>query len=131
MQPNHRDAKQILQDGCEELWQVKPLVPAPPRTLLQPTNQARAEGFGRRSERSTFSAPSRLNLIFPAQVRQTNGVSDAREAHEACSQLVPQPLLVPVRLHAFAALVLGNFCFPSFFKRAHSDLSNCDSDSII
>jgi hypothetical protein len=34
--------------------------------------------------------------------------------------LVPQPLLVPMRPHAFAALVLGNFCFPSFFKRAHS-----------
>jgi hypothetical protein len=36
-------------------------------------------------------------------------------------QLIPQSLLMPVRLHAFAALVLGNFCFPSFFKRAHSD----------
>src|SRR5262249_62104353 len=32
-----------------------------------------------------------------------------------------------VLLHVFAALVLGNFCFPSFFKRAHSDFSNCDS----
>jgi hypothetical protein len=27
-----------------------------------------------------------------------------------------------MRLHAFAALVLGNFCLPSFLKRAHSDL---------
>ena len=34
--------------------------------------------------------------------------------------LVTQTLLVPMRLHAFAALVLGNFSFPSFFKRAHS-----------
>src|SRR5205823_13789507 len=42
-------------------------------------------------------------------------------------QLVPQPLLMRVRLHAFAALVLGNFCFPSFFKRGHSDFRNCDS----
>jgi hypothetical protein len=36
--------------------------------------------------------------------------------------LIPQPLLVAMRPHPFAALVLGNFCFPSFFKRAHSDL---------
>src|SRR4029077_16665609 len=35
--------------------------------------------------------------------------------------LIPQPLLVAMRPHAFAALVLGNFCFPSFFKRAHLD----------
>ena len=42
-------------------------------------------------------------------------------------ELVAQALLMPVRLHAFAALVFGNFCFPSFFKRAHSDFSNCDS----
>src|SRR5438093_13703711 len=34
--------------------------------------------------------------------------------------LVPEPLLVPMRPHAFAALVLGNFCFSSFLKRAHS-----------
>jgi hypothetical protein len=27
-----------------------------------------------------------------------------------------------MRLHALAALVLGNFCLPSFLKRAHSDL---------
>ena len=38
--------------------------------------------------------------------------------------LVPQPLLVPMRPHAFAALVLGNFCFSSFFKRAHSDFQS-------
>jgi hypothetical protein len=28
---------------------------------------------------------------------------------------------VPMRFHSFAALVLGNFCFSSFFERAHSD----------
>jgi hypothetical protein len=28
---------------------------------------------------------------------------------------------MPMRLHAFAALMLGNFRFPSFFERAHSD----------
>src|SRR6266496_6350151 len=32
--------------------------------------------------------------------------------------LVPEPLLVPMRPHAFAALVLGNFCFSSFLRRA-------------
>src|SRR5437867_13048566 len=37
--------------------------------------------------------------------------------------LVPQALLVPMRPHAFAALVLGNFCFSSFLKRAHSVFS--------
>jgi hypothetical protein len=40
-------------------------------------------------------------------------------------ELVSQPLLVPVRLHAFAALMLGNFCFPSFLKRAHSVFQIC------
>ena len=35
--------------------------------------------------------------------------------------LIPQPLLVAMRPHPFAALVLGNFCLSSFFKRAHSD----------
>jgi hypothetical protein len=30
-------------------------------------------------------------------------------------ELVPQPLLMPVRFHALAALVLGNLRFPSFF----------------
>jgi hypothetical protein len=36
-------------------------------------------------------------------------------------QFVPQALLMPVGLHAFAALVFGNFRFPSFFERAHSE----------
>jgi hypothetical protein len=36
-------------------------------------------------------------------------------------ELVTQPLLMPVRPHALAALVLGNFRFPPFFQRAHSD----------
>jgi hypothetical protein len=28
---------------------------------------------------------------------------------------------VSMRLHSFAALMLRDFCFPSFFKGAHSD----------
>jgi len=44
-----------------------------------------------------------------------------RQQGKSALQLVPQSLLMPVRLHAFAALVLGNFCFSSFLKRAHSD----------
>jgi GIY-YIG catalytic domain len=48
-------------------------------------------------------------------------------AESRALQFIPQSLLMPVRLHAFATLVLGNFCFPSFFKRAHSDFSNCGS----
>jgi hypothetical protein len=47
------------------------------------------------------------------------------DACELC--LVTQTLLVSMCLHAFAALVLGNFCFPSFLKRAHSDFQICES----
>jgi hypothetical protein len=35
--------------------------------------------------------------------------------------LIPEALLVPMRFHALAALVLGNFRFASFLKRTHSD----------
>jgi hypothetical protein len=50
------------------------------------------------------------NLIFPLGVRQT-----APGGSELALQFVAQPFLMPVRLHAFAALVFGNFCLPSFF----------------
>jgi hypothetical protein len=47
---------------------------------------------------------------------------------DACELgLVTQTLLVSMCLHAFAALVLCDFCFPSFFKRAHSDFQICES----
>jgi hypothetical protein len=36
-------------------------------------------------------------------------------------RLIPEAFLVPIRFHALAALVLGNFRFTSFLKRAHSD----------
>lgn len=36
-------------------------------------------------------------------------------------RLVPETFLVPMRLHALAALMLGNFRFASFLKRAHSN----------
>jgi len=64
MQPNHRGARRVLQDGREDLSQVKPWAPAPSQPLLQPENSARKEAFGRRSKRTTFSAPSRLILSF-------------------------------------------------------------------
>ena len=35
-------------------------------------------------------------------------------------RLISEALLVPMRLHAFAALMLGNFRLASFLKRAHS-----------
>ena|SRR6266481_5339573 len=41
--------------------------------------------------------------------------------------LITQTFLVPMRLHALAALMLGNFCFPSFLKRAHSDFQVCEA----
>ena len=31
---------------------------------------------------------------------------------------------MPIRFHALAALMLGNFRFTSFLERAHSDFSN-------
>jgi len=34
---------------------------------------------------------------------------------------------MPMRLHALSALVLGNFSFPSFLKRAHSDFKMRES----
>jgi hypothetical protein len=64
MQPNHRGARRFFQDGHEELSQVKPWAPAPPLALLQSENLERKQGFGSRSQRSTFSAPSRLILSF-------------------------------------------------------------------
>jgi len=39
----------------------------------------------------------------------------------AALRLISEALLVPMRLHAFAALMLGNFRLASFFERAHSD----------
>jgi hypothetical protein len=49
-------------------------------------------------------------------------------APDACELgFVPQTLLVSMCLHALAALVLGNFCFPSFLKRSHSDFQICES----
>ena len=35
-------------------------------------------------------------------------------------RLISKALLVPMRLHAFAAFMLGNFRLASFLKRAHS-----------
>jgi hypothetical protein len=46
---------------------------------------------------------------------------DFRLAAGGMLRLIAQPLLVPMRLHAFAALMLGNFRFASFLERAHSD----------
>jgi hypothetical protein len=36
-------------------------------------------------------------------------------------RFVPEPLLMPMRFHALAALMLRNFRFASFLERAHSD----------
>ena len=70
-----------------------------------------------------------LKLIFVARLRQTSGAGSfaGKSKGDPALQFVPQSLLMPVRLHAFATLVLGDFCFPSFFKRAHSDFSHWDS----
>src|SRR5262245_26911482 len=64
MQPNHHGVREVFQDGLEKLSRVKLWAPAPLQPLLQPENSARKERFGRRSERTIFSAPSRLSLSF-------------------------------------------------------------------
>ena len=38
------------------------------------------------------------------------------------SGLIAQTLLVPVRTHAFLALMLVDLRFPSLFERAHNDI---------
>ena len=48
----------------------------------------------------------------------------SRERGSAALHLISQPLLVPMRPHSLAALVLGNFCFSSFLERAHSDFQS-------
>ena len=68
-----------------------------------------------------------FNLICPAWIRQTRDARfDSKGKWNRALQLVPQSFLMPVRLHTFPTLVLGDFCFPSFFKGAHSDFSSCD-----
>jgi len=129
MQPNRRGVRQVFRDGREGPSQVKPWAPAPPQPLLQPENSVRKEAFGRRSKRTTFSAPSRLILSFWRGFGKPAGAAASLAKANETLQFVPQSLLMPVRLHAFATLVLGDFCFPSFFKRAHSDFGSAIESS--
>jgi hypothetical protein len=71
MQPNHRGARRVFQDGREELSQVKPWAPAPPQPLLQPENSARKASFRQAQQTQHFFCSLTLNLIFLARVRQT------------------------------------------------------------
>ena len=43
------------------------------------------------------------------------------EAQGTALHLIPEALLMPMRPHAFATLVLRNLRFPPFLQRAHSD----------
>src|SRR5437764_12958150 len=62
----------------------------------------------------TFQAFSLTRLQWSEQ--------DLSGSPTACPlYLVTETLFVPMLPHAFATLVLGNFCFSSFFKRAHSE----------
>jgi len=67
-----------------------------------------------------FLLPHALILSFGREFGKpvTSFASEAKS--DPALELIPQSFLMPMRLHAFAALVLGNFCFPSFLKRAHS-----------
>ncbi len=75
---------------------------------------------------SQFDAP----LLRPSRRDVRQQTKEDRPFSNLSLELVPQAFFVPVRLHAFAALVFRNFCFPSFFKRAHSGFWNRSSDSI-
>ena len=86
--------------------------------------------FRQPHQTQTYFAPSRLILSFWRGFgkRGTRAEMFASKCKRdgALQELVAQALLMPVRLHSFAALVFGNFCFSSFFKRAHSDVENCE-----
>ena len=77
----------------------------------------------RNAERPTLNIQRRTFCIRFSVV----DVRCSRERGSAALHLIPETLLMPMRPHALAALVLGNFCFPSFFKRAHSNFSKCNS----
>src|SRR5436190_11311201 len=78
------------------------------------------------SRRFVSQSDTPLLLALSRRCSQANAHSETGFFGGLPLKLVPQALLMPVRLHAFATLVFGNFCFPSFFKRAHSDFENCE-----
>jgi hypothetical protein len=69
-----------------------------------------------------FEAMAFTQSLFELRVgRPVLDVGDFQTLALAALRLISEALLVPMRLHAFAALMLGNFRFASFFERAHSD----------
>ena len=128
MQPNHRGAR-VFQDGREELSQVKPWAPAPPQPLLQPENSARKEAFGRRSKRTTFSAPSRLILSFwrgfgkPAAEVASPGKPNETVPYN----LYRSRFLCRCAFMRLRRLCLAIFAFLRFLSEPIQIFSNCDS----
>src|SRR5439155_25945271 len=90
-----------------------------PCATVAATKKLTAKMISRREEPQHFFCTLTAKLIFLTRLRQTTR-SEGCAAHGTL-ELVTQPLLMPVRLHALTALVLGNLCFPSFFERAHSE----------
>ena len=69
-----------------------------------------------------FGAMACTQSLFELGVgRPVLDVGDFHTLALAALRLISEALLVPMRLHAFAALMLGNFRLASFFERAHSD----------
>ena len=71
MQPNHRGARRVFQDGREELSQVKPWAPAPPQRVAATRKLSAKRNFRQAQQTQHFFCSLTLNLIFLARVRQT------------------------------------------------------------
>ena len=129
MQPNHRGARRVFQDGREELSQVKPWAPAPPQPLPQPENSARKEAFGRRSKRTTFSAPSRLILSFWRGFGKPAGAAASlAKANETVPyNLYRSRFLCRCAFMRLRRLCLAIFAFLRFLSAPIQVFSNCGS----
>src|ERR1043165_7171835 len=65
--------------------------------------------------------PSRQSFFELGVGRPVLDLGDFQTLALDALRLISEALLVSMRLHAFAALMLGNFRLASFFERAHSD----------
>ena len=130
MQPNHRGARLFFPDGREELSQVKPWAPAPPQALLQPENSARKQAFGRRSKRSTFSAPSRLILSFWRGFgKPPRAAASSAKANETVPyNLYRSRFLCRCAFMRLRRLCLAIFAFLRFLSEPIQIFGNCELD---
>jgi hypothetical protein len=74
------------------------------------------------SGETSANQPRKLSGLWPGrQFLFELGIGRSPERLRRALRLIPEAFLVPIRFHALAALMLGNFRFASFLKRAHSD----------